>query len=68
MGWPLTDLDAAGHASSCKELIIPIEGDGAQHVSRVHEISVLHSRLHLQHRQLGAQSPHPISAQPSKNC
>ena len=67
LGKALADLDAAGHAGSCKEFVIPIKGDGAQHVSRVHEVSVLHSRLHLQHGQLGAQSSHPISAQPSKD-
>jgi hypothetical protein len=41
-------LDSAGDTRSSKELVIPVKRYRAQHVRCVHEVPILHRRLHLQ--------------------
>ena len=41
-------LDSAGDTRSSKEFAIPVKRYRAQHVCCVHEVPILHRRLHLQ--------------------
>ena len=44
----IAHLDSAGDTRSSKELVIPVKRYRAQHVCCMHEVPILHRRLHLQ--------------------
>ena len=52
-------LDSAGDTRSGKELVIPVKRYRAQHICCMHEVPILHRRLHLQQ---GMQSSRSLQA------